>query len=97
METSKRFLYFSYFIAIILIILTVIATFMQIDCTNLVIITSSWIGECAAYSGFYLWKSKNENRSKYAQRFIQKESIKALIKEYGLDSTIRILEIVLRD
>lgn len=97
METSKRMLYISYFIAILLIIITVIATFAQIDCTNLVVLTSAWIGECAAYSGFYLWKSKNENRSKYAQKFIQKEAIKALIKEYGLDSTIRILEIVLRD
>lgn len=97
METSKKLLYLSYLIAIILIIIVVITTVIQLDNTNLVILAGAWITECATYSGFYLWKAKNENRSKYAQRFIQKDYIKSLIKEYGLDSTIRILEIVLRD
>lgn len=97
METSKKLLYLSYLMAIILIIIVVTTTFMQLDNTNLVIVAGAWITECAAYSGFYLWKAKNENRSKYAQRFIQKDYVKDLIKEYGADSAIRILETILKD
>ena len=42
--------------------------------------------------GFYLWKSKNENRAKYAQRFINRFADK-----YGADTALRIAEIVLKD
>lgn len=44
------------------------------------------------WGGFYLWKSKNENRAKYAQKFVR-----LFAKEYGVENAIRIAEIVLKD
>lgn len=40
----------------------------------------------------YFWKAKNENRSKYALKFVEK-----LADRYGIESTSRILETVLKD
>ena len=42
--------------------------------------------------GFYYWKSKNENRSKYMQEFV-----KQLAEKYGIDASLRASEIVLKD
>ena len=42
--------------------------------------------------GFYMWKSKNENRAKYAQKFVLDFADK-----YGIDAAIRIAEVVLKD
>jgi len=39
-----------------------------------------------------LWKSKNENRAKYAQRFL-----KQFASQYGADVALRAAEIVLKD
>ena len=44
------------------------------------------------WGGFYLWKSKNENRAKYAQKFVR-----LFAKQYGVDAAIRLAEIVLKD
>ena len=44
------------------------------------------------WGGFYLWKSKNENRAKYAQKFVR-----LFAKEYGVENAIRLAEIVLKD
>lgn len=51
----------------------------------------SW-GELAAVNGFYLWKSKNENRYKYTQQFIRE-----LSEIHGVDAALRAAEIVLKD
>ena len=45
-----------------------------------------------AAGGFYYWKAKNENRAKYAQKFM-----KQWAKEYGPETAARIAEIVLKD
>ena len=42
--------------------------------------------------GFYYWKSKNENRSKYAQKFV-----KQMADKYGIEAVCRICELVLKD
>jgi len=39
-----------------------------------------------------MWKSKNENRAKYAQKFVLDFADK-----YGIDAAIRIAEVVLKD
>lgn len=41
---------------------------------------------------FYLWKAKNENRSKYAIKYI-----KSLPETYTAEEKARFLEIVLKD
>ena len=50
------------------------------------------IGLLATAYGFYMWKSKNENRAKYAQKFVLDFADK-----YGIDAAIRIAEVVLKD
>ena len=55
-------------------------------------ITISWIGLLTAAWGLYAWKTKNENRAKYAQKFMDKWA-----KDYGPEAAARIAEIVLKD
>jgi len=54
--------------------------------------TLAAIGLLATAYGFYMWKSKNENRAKYAQKFVLDFADK-----YGIDAAIRIAEVVLKD
>ena len=91
-ETSKKLYYLFILVAIILILSVVIIAASGGNCTDLVTVTVAWIGFLAAYSAFYLWKSKNENRAKYAQKFIRK-----FANKYGVDAAIRISEVVLKD
>ena len=55
-------------------------------------ITLAVIAEATASSGFYLWKAKNENRAKYAQKYMDKWA-----EKYGPEAAARIAEIVLKD
>lgn len=48
--------------------------------------------EVGISSGFYFWKSKNENRSKYMMKYMEKWA-----KEYGPDAAIRAAEVVLKE
>ncbi len=55
-------------------------------------ITLAAIGMLATAFGLYEWKAKNENRAKYAQKFMDKWA-----KDYGPEAAARIAEIVLKD
>lgn len=59
---------------------------------NIVEITIAQLGLTATSAAFYFWKAKNENRAKYAQKFIRQWA-----KEFGLDAVAQIMEIILRD
>jgi hypothetical protein len=52
------------------ILLTLVSVFILVftdkELSNLITLTVTWIGETTAFSGFYMWKEKNANRSKYA-------------------------------
>lgn len=50
------------------------------------------LAETTSSSGFYLWKAKNENRAKYAQKYMDKWA-----EKYGPEAAARIAEIVLKD
>lgn len=92
MECSKKILIFSWFVTIVLTILTVALPIVGRPADGLYVVTPlSWT-ETGAVSGFYYWKSKNENRAKYAQRFIH-----LYAHDYGIDAAARIAEIVLKD
>jgi len=88
MEWSKRILIFSYGL---LIVLLALALFVA-DTASIATIICAWILECSAATGFYFWKAKNENRSKYALKFVRE-----LADQYGIDATARVLETVLKD
>lgn len=88
MPFSKKILILSYTILIVLLGLF----FVVEDKSSWVVVICAWITECGAVMAFYLWKSKNENRAKYAQRFLVKFADK-----YGADVALRLAEIVLKD
>lgn len=62
------------------------------DVTAIAALTGTSFVTDGAWGGFYYWKSKNENRAKYAQRFLNKFADK-----YGADAALRAAEIVLKD
>ena len=65
MEFSKKWLICSALVSLALII----ACAAGADLTE---ITLAVLAETTASSGFYLWKAKNENRAKYAQKYMDK-------------------------
>lgn len=88
MEWSKKILIFSYLMLGVFIII-----FLAVeDKAAAATVLCGWIVECGGATAFYFWKAKNENRSKYALKFVQE-----LADKYGLDATARIIESVLKD
>lgn len=92
MEFSKKMLIIHIFISVCLCITTVVGSFLGADMTAVGALAGASFLTDGAWGGFYLWKSKNENRAKYAQKFIR-----LIAKKYGIDAAIRISEVVLKD
>lgn len=92
LEFSKRITVLSWAVALILTALAALLPLWQVSidgiCTAL---PYSW-GEVTACSGFYLWKAKNENRHKYAMKYVDK-----IARQHDLETAVRIAEIVLKD
>lgn len=92
MEFSKKLLYFSWAVTLILTALTIWMSQNARPLEAMLVITPlSWT-ETGASTCYYYWKSKNENRAKYAQRFL-----KEIAKDWGPETAVRIAEIVLKD
>ena len=85
MEFSKKLTVVSWSVALIL---TALAILLEGLC---IVLPYCW-GEVTAVQAFYLWKAKNENRAKYAQKFL-----KQIAKEWGEETAVRMAEIVLKD
>lgn len=79
-------------ISVLLCATTIVGTLMGIDVSAIAVLAGSSLLTDGAWGGFYFWKSKNENRAKYAQRFI-----KLFAEKYGIDAAIRVAEVVLKD
>ena len=92
MEFSKKMLMLHILISITLCAVTVVGTFRGLDVTAVAALTGTSLVTDGTWGGFYLWKSKNENRAKYAQHFLTRFADK-----YGADVALRAAEIVLRD
>lgn len=92
MEFSKKMLILHIFITVCLCVTTVIGSFLGVDVTAVGALAGTSFVTDGAWGGFYLWKSKNENRAKYAQKFIR-----LVADRYGVDAAIRIAEVVLKD
>lgn len=45
-----------------------------------------------AYSAFYLWKSKVENKCKYSQQFLDQ-----MAEKYGIENIVPLLQSILED
>ena len=89
---SKK--YFAYLIALefFVIVLTGIMVAITFDPSPLQWVLAALSAEISVYSAAYLWKSKVENRHKYAQLYV-----KEIAEKYGVDVAIRIAEVVLRE
>lgn len=92
MEFSKKVLVLHIIVSVLLCIATVVGTLMGRDVTALGILAGTSLATDGAWGGFYYWKSKNENRAKYAQEFLIRFADK-----YGADVAIRLADIVLKD
>lgn len=92
MEFSKGMLVFHILISVCLCITVIIGTFAEKDVSAVSILAGTSFVTDGAWGGFYYWKSKNENRAKYTQRFV-----KMLADKYGIDAAIHVSEIVLKD
>lgn len=92
MEWGKKHLRFSWAVTITLTALTIVFSRAGLRTDELIILTPLAWTETGAATAFYYWKAKNENRAKYAQKFI-----KDFAKEYGVENAIRIAEVVLKD
>lgn len=92
MEFSKKLVIILFLLALILTVLTITFPAVGIPADGLYIVTPlAWTSFDVA-SAFYYWKSKNENRSKYTQKFV-----KQMAEKYGVDAALRAAEIVLKD
>ena len=76
-------------ISVLLCVATIVTNYLGFDVTAL---AGASLLTNGAWGGFYFWKAKNENRAKYAQRFL-----KQFADKYGADVAVRVAEIVLKD
>lgn len=92
MEFSKKLLIFSCSITIILTVMSIIFPIYQLSIDGLIVVTPlSWT-ETGVATGYYYWKSKNENRAKFGQTFLNEFADK-----WGPETAVRMAEIVLKD
>lgn len=92
MEFSKKMMALHIIISATLCAVTVVGVFQGRDVTAVAALAGTSLLTDGTWGGFYLWKSKNENRAKYAQRFLTRFADK-----YGADIALRAAEIVLKD
>lgn len=92
METSKKILWLDIIVAIIVTWHVLHGERAGCDMTASAMVAGLWDAQLAAVIGFYLWKSKNENRSKHAMQLVRD-----LADQYGIEYAARVAEIVLKD
>lgn len=92
LEFSKKMLLLHILISVALCGYTVYGTNQGMDVSAVAVLAGTSLVADGTWGGFYLWKSKNENRAKYAQRFL-----KQFADKYGAETALRAAEIVLKD
>lgn len=93
MEFSKKMLIAHGILTVLLVFATILVSiYTDRDVTALATLAGASFAVDGTYGGFYLWKSKNENRAKYAQKFV-----KMFANEYGIENAIKVAELVLKD
>ena len=92
MQTSKTILLVDFALAILLTAAVVVGMFLEKDASHTTAVAACWDGQLAVATGFYYWKAKNENRSKYAMRLV-----KELANEYGIENVVSLAEMILKD
>lgn len=92
MQTSKLILLIDFLIAIFLSLAVIVGAFLQVEVSPITAIAVGWDAQLAVATGFYYWKSKNENRSKHAMKLVRQ-----LANEYGIENVIDLANVILKD
>ena len=92
METSKKTLWLSWLVTIILTTIVIVGPIYELNVDNVTTLACLSWAEVAAVHGFYMWKSKNENRSKHAMSLVRE-----LADKYGIENVTEIIDSVLKD
>ena len=92
MEFSKKLLYFSWGVTLVLTSVLIWFSIKLLPLDALLVVTPLSWAETGTATAFYYWKSKNENRTKYGQMFLREFS-----EKWGADIAVRMAEIVLKD
>ena len=92
MQTSKIILVVDFVVAILLAIAVIMGSYLERDMSQVAAIAGFWDGQMAIAVGFYYWKAKNENRSKYAMKLV-----KQLASEYGIENVVNLAQTGLKD
>lgn len=92
MEFSKKILIIHIMVSVCLSVTAIVCSLKGCDANAICTLAGTSFITDGAWGGFYYWKSKNENRSKYAQKFVN-----SYAEKYGVESAIRVAEVVLKD
>lgn len=92
MEFSKKLLIISGVVTLTLTVMCVWFSIESLSMEGLSIVTPLAWAETGAATAYYFWKAKNENRAKYAQRFL-----KDIAENWDTETAVRMAEIVLKD
>ena len=92
MKTSKLILFVDFAVAFLLTLAVTIGAYLGRDMSPVTAIAVGWDGQLAVATGFYYWKAKNENRSKYAMKLV-----KDLAEKYGMENVVSLAQTVLKD
>lgn len=93
MSTSKIGLYLTIVISVMLsVIFVLLKVYTDKDLSDLANICEASFGVVGAYSAFYLWKSKTENRFKYSQMWYDQ-----MAEKYGVENIGSALDKILGD
>lgn len=92
MEFSKKLVACQWATTLLLIGLVAYGSWEGKDVSALSTMAACSVLGNGAGDALYFWKAKNENRAKYAQRFVRQYA-----KDYGVEAAIRLAEVVLKD
>ena len=90
-QTSKAILLVDFVIAILLTIAVTVGAYLERDMSQVTAIAVGWDAQLSVAVGAYYWKAKNENRSKYAMKLVDK-----LAEKYGIENVISLAEVILK-
>lgn len=92
MSTSKIILLADFIVAFLLLAAVILGACLSWDTSQVAAISIGWDAQLATAVGFYYWKAKNENRSKYAMQMVER-----LAEKYGMENVVNLAQVVLKD
>lgn len=92
MEFSKKVTFILLAVALLLTVLAVILPIFGVSIEGINAALPYVWSAVLADLPFYMWKSKNDNRHKYAMLYVDK-----IAEKYGIENALRVAEVVLKE